>query len=1112
MARREDVREIDTPFVNPRQCGWISLSLLFMMAAAVTAAEPQAPKVMTWSLRDEFRISSKRENPNHDAYEHPTWHFLRTTRSKGPIETRRWLHDGRYVPLDDKGEQLFGLPFDGWIFQGAANAESPIVSQATVENAAGLRVKRGDLVVAPGPQHATVIGWRSPAAGQLEIHGFFEHVQASRGVAWYVERGPAPETNRGFEPVSLASGRLVFGTDTQKGKFHIQDQTVHPGEYVYFIVDALADGTASPHPGDGTRIDVTISLAGATPPRVPQFETDVLPILTARCMECHDAKTRDGRLQLETVSSLLAGGLNGPAAVAGSPDQSLLVERVQAGEMPPGKKERLSSEQISILRRWIRAGLLAKEEIRPIAGSLFTEEERQHWAFRRLIKPDVPTVQGANLALTTIDRFLLAKLKEKGLSYASPTDRPTLLRRVTFDLTGLPPTPKELAQFEQDQHPDAYQRIVERLLASPQFGVRWGRHWLDIVGYTDTVSFDEDFGPPIGFLDGKWRYRDYVIDTFNTDKPYNQFVLEQLAGDELVDWRNSTNYSPEVVEKLVATGFLRTVEDISVEDPRPFVIWSTVHETLETTGASLLGLSLQCARCHSHKFEPIPQRDYYSLMAVFTPAFNPQNWKNARNRLLPDVAAPVLAGITNNNAEIDRQVGEVQRQIDSIRRRYELKLQEDKLLAIPEPIRADLKTALEVPADKQGAVQKYLVEKLGPLVKIEPAAIDAALDGADRQTLPQRAQRIAELNGKRRSHGWIHAVYDVGPPPVTQILKRGEFETPGREVPAGFLRVLTDPRTESLLGTAPSPATSGRRTALARWITATDSPASGLAARVMVNRIWQHLFGLGLAENAENLGMSGSRPTHPQLLDWLAADFRANGWKIKGVIRQIVLSAAYQQSSAAGPVAAPGNPSPVVVDAPNTLLWRMRLRRLDAEALRDAVVSHSGKLDARLGGPPIPLVYDLKTGGVAEVELSDSAPGYRRSVFLVNRRLYNPTFLSVFDKPTVTGGICRRDQSATALQSLSLMNDCFLITNAGRCADQIRARTPATSEDQIIEAYRLILSRLPDVEERKWCSELLAQQTKLFQQAGYSAGEAARRALANFCQTLWGTSDFLYLR
>jgi len=856
-------------------------------------------------------------------------------------------------------------------------------------------------------------------------------------------------------------------------------------------------------------IGLLLSLASIGSADPPSFEKDIVPILEARCVSCHGAKTRKGRLRVDSVSALLAGGNSGPTVVSGSPERSPLVEKVLSGEMPPGKKK-LSADESARLRDWVKAGLPAKEKIRPISDGLFTEEEKSHWAFRRLVLPPVPEVKGADLMKNPIDRFLLVRLQAKGLSFAPTAERRTLLRRVTFDLAGLPPTVEEMEAFHKDQRPDAFESAVDRLLASPQFGVRWGRHWLDVAGYTDTVSFDEDFGPPIGFLEGKWRYRDYVINSFNNDVPYDQFILEQLAGDELARWRDAKEYSPEIIDKLVATGFLRTVEDISVEDPRTFVLWSNVHETLEQVGTSLLGLSLQCARCHSHKFEPIPQRDYYSMLALFTPALNPKAWKNARARLLPDVAGPVQAEIEKHNREIDRSVGEIQKQIASLRRGYEVKLQEEKLKTIPEPIRADLKTALDLLGEKRDAVQKYLAEKLGPLVKVEPTAIDMALTPDDRKSFGKFTDQITQLNGKKRSHGWIHALYDVGPPPPAQMFKRGEFETPGAEVPPGFLRVLSGSGAEDLLKAAAPTGTSGRRTALSRWITATNSPASGLAARVMVNRIWQHLFGQGLAINSENVGMSGSAPTHPELLDWLAADFRANGWKVKRVIRQIVLSSAYRQSSVASPLEK-GKAVPTRIDLQNTLLWRMRLRRLDAESLRDAIVFQAGKLDARLGGPPIPLVYDIKTGRVSEQELTASS-SYRRSAYLTNRRQYNPTLLGNFDKPTVTRSVCRRETSATVQQSLALMNDKFLIDNAGRCADSLRARTKGTAKEQIVEAYRLILGRLPEDKEQQWCGNLLAKQTELFSAAGRPADEAARRALANLCQTLWSTNEFLYLR
>ena len=1089
---------------------WVKLLLVIFVCAEIAAVRASDPReTLAWSLRDEFLTGGARGNPNTDREAQPVWHFLRTTRSEGPVETRKWLHDGRYVPLAENGDRVFGLPFDGWIYR-LNPAESPVISAALEDNAAGLVVKRGDIVVAPGPEHAVVVAWESPVAGILEIQGSFEHAQASSGIAWYVEGEPQPNAERAFEPVPLASGQSVFGTESQKGTFAIEGQKVDVGEFIYFIVDARADGTPSPHPGDGTRLDVTITVRDASVPPLPSFENDILPLLVSQCHGCHGGDLQEGRLDLRTLAGILRGGENGPAAVPGRPAHSLILERVLAGEMPPDKKAGLLPEQVQLLQRWIARGLRAESANPALAAPLFTDVEREHWAFRPLRPILLPSIRSMDKVTQPIDQFLLARLELEGLTLAPRVDHRTLLRRVTFDLTGLPPTTEELGEFEAKSDQGSYEKAVDRLLNSPQFGVRWGRYWLDVAGYTDTVTFDEDFGAPVGFIEDKWRYRDYVVNALNTDKPYDQFLLEQLAGDELVDWRNAASYTPEITEKLVATGFLRTVEDITVEDPRPFVIWSVVHETVEHVGSSVLGLTLQCARCHGHKFEPIPQRDYYSLMALFTPALNPANWKNARQRLLPDVSAPVLAENQKHNGDIDRQVAQLQQEIDAVRQKTEEKLRQEKLLNVPESDRVNLQAALAVAADKQDAVQKALVEKLGPLVKVEPAEIEVALTEEEKSRLKQNADEIARANGQRRSHGWIHAVYDTGPPPATALFKRGQFDMPGRETPPGFLRVLgesSDPSTFAPEGAA----SSGRRLALARWLTATDSPASSLVARVMVNRVWQQLFGQGLVATSENLGLSGAEPTHPELLDWLAEDFRVHGWSVKRLIRQLVLSNAYCQQSAIFSHNSEGTSNPRKVDPENLLLWRMNLRRLDAEALRDAVVANSGRLDPQLGGPPVSLVYDLASGAISEPAVSEQNMTARRSLYLLQRRHYNPTFLAALDKPTVTRGVCQRDYSATVQQSLTLLNDRFLIEHAERCARRLEADAGLDFSGTIDAAYRLVLSRSPDDGERTWCGEFLSEQMTLHQQAGQSAEESRLKSVAALCQILWGSNEFLYL-
>jgi len=1089
---------------------WVCLALWVSFAVSVSADDPMPTRTMTWSLRDEFRTKAARENPNSDLMEQPVWHFLRTTQSEGPLETRRWLRDGRYALLTEKGDSVFGLPFDGWIYR-LTPAESPVVSAAMEDGAGGLVVRRGEIVVAPGPEHAVIVAWESPVSGTLDIRGNFEHAQASSGVAWYVERGSCPELERGFEPVPLASGQLKFGTEMQRGDFAALGQKIEVGDFVFFIVDALADGTTAPFPGDGTRLDVTLEVHDAFVPPPPSFEKDILPLLVANCHDCHGGNLQEARLDLRTPAAILRGGEGGPAAVPGRPTHSLLLERVLAGEMPLDKNARLSPDQVQLLQRWIARGLPHESAGSTVAAPLFSEAEREHWAFRPLRSIPLPSSRAMAKVAQPVDQFLLARLESEGMTLSPRADQRTLLRRVTFDLTGLPPTPEELVEFEtKGDDEGSYEQMVDRLLNSPQFGVRWGRYWLDVAGYTDTVTFDEDFGAPVGFIEGKWRYRDYVVNALNADKPYDQFLLEQLAGDELVDWRNAASYTPEITEKLVATGFLRTVEDLTVDDPRPFVIWSVVHETVEHVGSSVLGLTLQCARCHGHKFEPIPQRDYYSLMAGFTPALNPANWKNARKRLLPDVSAPVLAEIQKHNGDIDRQVAQFQQEIDAVRQKRSQTLRQQKLLTVPESVRADLQSALDLAADKQDAIQKYLVEKLGPLVRVEPAEIDAALTEEETAKLKQRADEIARANGQRRSHGWIHAVYDVGPPPSTLLFKRGQFDMPGREAPPGFLRVFGESSDLSTLASLGS-TSSGRRLALARWLTTADSPASSLVARVMVNRVWQQLFGQGLVATSDNLGLSGARPTHPELLDWLAGDFRAQGWSVKRLIRQLVLSNAYCQQSAAPSNISEGTLDAAKFDPENLLLWRMNLRRLDAESLRDAVVANSGRLDPQLGGPPVSLVYDLASGAVSEPPINEQNLTARRSLFLLQRRHYNPTFLAVLDKPTVTRGVCQRDYSATAQQSLTLLNDRFLIEHAERCARRLEADAELDISAAIEMLYRLVLSRLPDDGERTWCGDFLSEQMALHQQAGHSAEPARWKSLAALCQVLWGSNEFLYL-
>ena len=859
-----------------------------------------------------------------------------------------------------------------------------------------------------------------------------------------------------------------------------------------------------------THFQVAAHFSASTPSIV--FEADVRPIFKRACLECHSDKP-DGKLDLRTVTSILRGGANGPAIVRGKASRSILTERTEFGEMPPADSgHKLSSNERQLIKLWIDSGAKARERVvvHGAGFSLIKPGDRQHWAFRQFEPQatNAKTVQRRSLLRAPVDAFVQARLEQHGLSMSPEADRMRLIRRLYIDLIGLPPTPQRVKQFVSDTRPNAYEQLVDELLASPHFGIRWGRRWLDIAGYTDTISFDDDYGPPIGFVNGKWRYRDYVIRSLNRDKPYGRFLTEQLAGDELVEWRKAKTFTPKIIDSLVATGFLRCCEDISKEDPRPFIIWSVLHDSVEQIGTSLLGLTLNCSRCHTHKFEPIPQRDYYGLMATLTPALNPSSWKNPQQRAVPNVSATTVVAMNKRNAEITRRVNQLRAKIATIRKRTSNQLRVKKVSSLPKADRAIVSRALKTPVAKQDAKSKALLKRYAAKLKVSGKEIDSALPTADRKQTKVVQQEIDKQNAQRQSHGWIHAVYDVGQPPATRLFRRGSYLKPRREVAPGFLSVLMDGDFAShLKRIRPASGGSGRRLALARWMTDKSSPASALVFRVMANRVWSHLMGEPIVGTVDNLGVSGSKPTHPRLLEWLASDFRRHG-SIKRLIRQIVTSAAYRQASFGERKAmAQGRR----VDPKNRLLWRARLRRVEAEVIRDSILSVAKKLDTSMGGPPVPLQY-LPNGTVkvATKGLSTPSAQFRRSVYLLNRRIYNPSFLSVFDKPIVTGSMCRRDSSAVALQSLSMMNDAFVVDRAAELAGRIVAAAGPSINDRIDLLFRVTVSRNPTPQELGLCRKMLAVQQELHRKK--NKGKTVElAALADLCQTVLNMNEFLYL-
>ncbi len=741
-----------------------------------------------------------------------------------------------------------------------------------------------------------------------------------------------------------------------------------------------------------------------------------------------------------------------------------------------------------------------------------TNEEQSFWAFQPLASPAIPVPGSHNRSVRNpVDAFVLRKLTRHRLGF-SPDASPTrLVRRVYFDLLGLPPSPEDTQAYLQDTAPGAYQRLIDRLLASPHFGERWGRHWLDVVGYTDLVSYDGDTTGIFGFIQGRWRYRDYVVDAFNHDTPYDRFLSEQLAGDELVDWRNAPQYTPKTVALLAATGFWRNAEDRSESAKELEYKWGFLHNTMQTFGTGVLGLTLRCARCHDHKHEPIPQRDYYRLLSLITPAFNVENWKDPKQRAIPSISAAEKKAQDSSNAAINKQIAQQQSLLKAISAGRRQQLAAAKLQALPEPIRADTQSAIATPTAKRTAVQKYLAQRLGPLLAVKDEEVAGALTADESTGVARHNAQIASLKQQIRSHGWIQAVYDVGPPPATHLLERGEFKTPGPEVKPGFLSVLSEPPTSYTRLARPVTGSSGRRTALARWLTSGDSRAAGLVARVVVNRIWQHLAGVGIVSTSENLGMSGAKPTHPELLDWLATEFIRNGWRTKPLIRTIMLSSTYRQASRRDGLAVL-DPNPRTVDPGNRLLWRARLRRLESEVIRDAMLATSQKFNTTMGGQPVPLKY--RRDGVASFDpekIASPASPWRRSVYLFQRRVYHLTMQGVFDQPTVAGSVCRRSASAVTLQSLSMLNDALALEQADEFARRVWSQAGRSPDQQVVLAFRIALSRSPDSQELNLCTELLQKQATRYRGQGSSDDQAARQALMHLCRVLFNSSEFLYV-
>jgi hypothetical protein len=784
------------------------------------------------------------------------------------------------------------------------------------------------------------------------------------------------------------------------------------------------------------------AAAGAEADARPSLDRDVAPILKAHCIKCHGPNKPKGKLNLASPRAMARGGASGPAVVPGKPDDSALWDQVSSGEMPPEPEEPLSADEKDVLRRWIERGAAGLPDA---ALAARMPPGADHWAFAPPSHPRPPDVRDGRRVRGPVDRFIQSALESRGLTLGPDADRATLIRRLSFDLTGLPPSPAEIAAFVDDPDPDAYERLVDRLLASPHHGERWGKHWLDASGYADSNGyFSADSDRPLAY-----RYRDYVIRSFNADRPLDRIVREQLAGDELAGGRHGPGTPPEVVDLLVATHFLRNSQDGTGEsDGNPDEVRADKYAVLEGTAqviaSSLLGITIQCARCHDHKFEPITQEDYYRLQAILYPAFDVEHWVKPNDRV-------AVAGSRDDLMRWEAGAKAIDAELAALRRSF---------------------------VTGSEAQKKAREEALKPLFE----AIESR---------------------RRPNPGRIAWVGDVsGAPAEVPILVRGSYSTPGRKVGPGAPAFLADPdnRYEPDADSA-GPGSTGRRLALARWLTKPGSRPAALLARVLANRIWQDHFGNGLAATPENLGYTGSPPSHPELLEYLAAELARSGWSGKALHRMIVNSSAYRQSSAPRPGAAR-------VDPDNRLLAHYPLRRLDAESIRDAMLAASGELDARPGGPYVP----TERTGSGEVAVDPTTPGAaRRSLYLQQRRTQLASLLEVFDAPSIVSTCTRRQPSTVPLQSLSLLNSEFVAARAGRLGERIERECDHCSEDdgRIERAFLLVVGRPPTEAESDAAGRFLREQPARY--PGLDGNEAHRRSLVDFCQMLLASDAFLYV-
>ena len=848
------------------------------------------------------------------------------------------------------------------------------------------------------------------------------------------------------------------------------------------------------------------------------FETDVRPILKANCFHCHgEGEKLQSGLDLRLRRLMVKGGETGPAIVPGKPEESLLLTYLREGEMPPAEIEkRVTASEIAMIERWISSGAntAGAEPEQVEAGFFMTDQERKFWSFQPLVRHLPPVVKQTQRVRTPIDQFVLARLEEKGFGFAPDADRQTLVRRLYLDMTGLPPSVDEVDSFLANTAPDAYNQLVDRLLASPRYGERWGRHWLDGAGYADSEgATDADV-----VRKDAYKYRDYVIQAMNRDLPFDEFVREQLAGDEMVSppYKELDEVS---IRRLTATGFLRMAPDGTGSDNKPSHRNQVMADTLKIVSTSLLGLTVGCAQCHNHRYDPISQADYYRLRAIFEPTLNWQDWRTPPQRrisLYTDQDRKQAAEI-----EVKAKAVEVERT-----KKQDVYIEQTfqrELAKLPEALRQPIIEARKVAADKQTDEQKQLL-KDNPTVNVTAGSL-YLYDKKAADDLATFVKKAKEVRDTKPVEQFLRAAWEpTGKElPITHLFHRGDCEQPKQALEPAELGVLRKDRSVSIAPKNPDLASSGRRLAYANWLTSGEHP---LLARVMVNRVWKHHMGRGIVETSGDFGFLGTRPTHPELLDWLATELTQQGWSLKQLHKLIVTSTVYRQASLR-------NAELDAVDRENRFYGHMSIQRLDAEALRDTLLAVSGMLNGETYGEAVPVMADRTGQWVIGMEnLNAGRPGavlpmhgkeFRRSIYVQVRRSRPLAVLDTFDLPRMDPNCTGRASSTVAPQALMLMNSDFVISQAKYFAQRLQKEAPDDLTAQVALAWKLAFAQSAPDTEVATAVQFIQQQQEQFQQqktatkkdpkADPAAEKAAQElsALTSFCQALLSSNQFLYV-